>query len=82
MKKVADSGETAVPIPRVVEPIEVEVTLRAIKIEVSHVAIAIRIQRKLQSIIHTTAHRSFAISGLNLIRHRNALMLCAKYLHF
>ncbi len=43
MKRVADGEETAVLIPVVVAPVQVEVALRAVPVEVGHVAVAVRI---------------------------------------
>ena len=43
MKRVSDSGETVVLVPPVLEPVEVQVPLGAVPVEVRDVAVAIRI---------------------------------------
>ena len=43
IKRLADSRETAVVIPPVVKPVEVQVTLRAVPVEIRAVAVAIRV---------------------------------------
>jgi len=56
MKRFAKGEETPVSIPPVVKPIEVEIALQVIPIQISHVAVAVRISpdRNVQSIICTT----------------------------
>lgn len=43
MNKLADSKKTVIVIPVVVKPIEVEVTLGVVPVEVGHVTITIRV---------------------------------------
>jgi hypothetical protein len=73
-------GEPTIAIPLVVEPVVVELALRTVPIEDEHVAIAVRVTPSAPIALHTTTRRMF--SGLNLIRHRNALATGAKYLQF
>ena len=65
---VANGQETVVVIPVVVPPIEVEVTLGVVPVEVRHVAVAVDLRdgTLCRSAIDATAHR--VLSGLYRIR--------------
>ena len=65
---VANGEETVVAIPVVVPPIEVEVALGIVPVEVRHVAVAIdlRDRASCRSAIHATTRR--ILSGLYRIR--------------
>ena len=56
---MANGQETVVVIPVVVPPIEVEVTLGVVPVEVRHVAVAVDLRdgTLCRSAIHATAHR-------------------------
>ena len=72
-------GEPAIVVPLVVGVVIARVQIPAIvvAVRVEQVRIAVGIARR---IAYATTLR--ILSGLNRIRHRNALMLRAKYLHF
>ena len=65
--KVANGEEATGRIPATVEPIQVEVPLGIVPVEVRHVAVAIDLRDRafVRIAIQTTAHR--ILSGLNLI---------------
>lgn len=44
MRKVADDEEAAVPVPVVVGPVQVELPVAVVLVEVRHVAVAVRIE--------------------------------------
>lgn len=82
-KKVANGSKTAIVIPSVVDPIEIQIALGIVPVEIRAVAIAIRIlpdRTIARDIAYATILR--ILSGLNFIRHRNALISHAKYLYF
>jgi len=66
--KVANGEEAIVVIPVVVEPIEVQVPLGIVPVEIRHVAVAAHLRDRalVKSAISTTTHR--ILSGLNRIR--------------
>lgn len=74
-----EEGEPVITIPPVVGVVVVRVQPTAIIVTVGteEVRVAIGIA---QDIVYATIPR--ILSGLNLIRHRNALISRAEYLHF
>ncbi len=65
--RVANGEEAAVAIPPVITPVEVEVPIRVVPVEIRHIAIAIDLRDRaiVRGIIHITVHR--ILSGLNRI---------------
>ena len=65
MKRLANGQKTTVLIPVIVEPVEVEVTLRAIPVEVRHVTIAVGInpRRAVKIIRYRLCHRPLNTLG-------------------
>ena len=80
MKRVAGTtrSEPIVPIPPIVKPVAVELTLRAIRVEHEDVPVVVRVEPLVLTASCATTRR--ILFGLNLIRHRNAIAVSTKYL--
>lgn len=69
MRRIADTGETAIVIPVILEPIQVRVPLRTAPVKVHHVAVAVGVAP-----VCTTYHpyhhslRALPIFELNRVR--------------
>ena len=53
MKRISDCGETAVLVPPVLSPVQVQVAIRTVPVQIGHIAVAIRVapDRNVQNII-------------------------------
>ena len=69
MKRFANSRKPTVVVPPVVNPVQVEVALRAVPVEIRAVAVAIRVLLD-RAIVRNIAHNTIPriLSGLNLIQ--------------
>lgn len=80
MKRVADGEEPVVVVPVVVDPVQVEVPAIVIVPQIRDVAVTVHVglgaERTVSKAIRITTPR--ILSGLNRIRHRNALKLHTK----
>jgi hypothetical protein len=84
MKRVANEGEPVVVVPPIVKPVEVEVALRAVPVEVRHVAVAVNLADGMWRVssMPPPLEYSLAFSRLYLIRNHNSITTYTKYLHF
>jgi hypothetical protein len=81
MKRFADSEETIVVIPVVVEIVQVQVTLRTVLVQIRHMTVTIELaNRNVQNTIYATTPR--ILSELYIIRYLKYQSICTKYLHF
>ena len=77
MKRIAER-KPVIGVVEVTDPIQVRLALRVVPPDIASLTVAIK--GCVQSATHATTLRM--LSGLNRIRHNNALALCTKYLHF
>jgi hypothetical protein len=69
----ADCGETVVLVPLVVEPVQVQVTLTLVPIQIRHVAVVVDLDHHVQDALHATVLRPssglYCIRGLKALQH-------------